>query len=573
MVARGEVLGIDFETTGEPERSADPKKPGLDLVSAVPRLLQLATKDRAVVLDLAAIGGLEVLRDHLADLKGVAHNAGFETNLLLKAGIRVELNCTMVAEQLLTGKIEGLAALAKRHLDLTIGKGMQKADWSAAVLTDEHVRYAATDAWLAVKLWDILEQKTRVYELTRAAQPVVAGMRLAGMPIDREEHARLSQELRTEVERLKPQLEEVLGSDKLGNRKLWGEWLTAVLGTACAKWPKTASGQLKTGEADLLVGLELLPDEQARIVRELLLPWQKATKLDGTYGSKFAKHIHPVTGRVHGDFKLSSTITGRMSCSSPNVQQVPRDPRFRGLYRAPAGRELVIGDYSMAEMRVAALYAGEKKMLSMFEAGEDVHTCTAAALLNKPVAAVSQPERQLAKAVGFGLLFGQSARGLQRYAADTYGVEMTEDEAEAHRTGWLRTYPDLRRWQRRQEAAARAAMEVRTRCGRVRRWTTQVYKEQGGYRKTEALNTPIQGSAAEMLLYSLVRLPEALHGLDAFIINATHDEIVLEVGDADVPRAKDVLEECMVQGMLDVFPDASTVGLVEARVGRSWADK
>jgi DNA polymerase-1 len=402
-------------------------------------------------------------------------------------------------------------------------------------------------------------------------------MRLAGMPIDREEHARLSDELRTEVERLRPQLEEVLGSDKLGNRKLWAEWLTKALGgvgsPGYAKWPKTKTGSLKTGNDDLLIGLELLPAEAARIVRELLIPYFEASKLDGTYGNGYREHIHPVTGRVHGDFKLSRTITGRMSCSDPNVQNVPRDPRFRALYRASEGRRLVIGDYSMAEMRVAAMYADEKKMLAMFEAGEDVHKLTAASLLNKPVEKVSKEERQLAKAVGFGLLFGQSARGLQRYAANTYGVEMTEDEADSYRAAWLRTYPDLRRWQRKQEDTTKAEMAVRTRCGRARRWTSRVYEEKGGYRKTEALNTPIQGSAAEALLYSLVRLSEALRDIDALIINATHDEIVIEAGDADVLRAKAVLEESMIAGMLDVFPGASTIGLVEARVGRSWADK
>ena len=307
LIVGGKVLGIDFETTGDPERSANPKKPGLDIVSAEPRLLQLSAEDRILVVDLSAIGGLDALSDLLMNLKGVAHNAAFETNLLVKAGIRVELDCTMVADQLLTGsKGDSLAKLTERYLDLKIGKEMQKADWSAAVLTDEHVRYAAQDAWLAVKLWDILKKKvdelgsTRVYELTRAAQPVVAGMRLAGMPIDREAHARLAAELDAEVQRTRVPLAQAMGVKNPCSTKELNAWLTAALGgersSAFRQWPRTKGGQLGTGEKDVEEGLNLLPAEPARIVRELLMPFREATKLASAYGSNFAQHIHPVTG-------------------------------------------------------------------------------------------------------------------------------------------------------------------------------------------------------------------------------------------------------------------------------------
>ena len=311
------------------------------------------------------------------------------------------------------------------------------------------------------------------------------------------------------------------------------------------------------------------------MVRELLIPWREAAKLAGSYGLKYGRHLHPVTGRVHGDFKLSATAAGRMSCSNPNVQQVPRERRFRELFRAPAGRKLVIADYSMAELRVAAMLAGEEKMLGMFQRGEDVHRLTAAALLGKPADEVTKDERQLAKAVNFGLLFGQQARGLQAYAAAKYGVELTLEDAERYRRAWFDTYPGFRRWHTEHGAKTKRDLEVRTICGRVHRWTSWAYRQPGSYSLTEALNTPVQGSAAEALLCALGRLSRALSegGIDALIINATHDEIVLEASDVDADQAKDVLERSMVAGFTDVFSDAAVNGLVECHVGQSWADK
>ena len=132
-----------------------------------------------------------------------------------------------------------------------------------------------------------------------------------------------------------------------------------------------------------------------------------------------------------------------MSCSGPNLQQVPRDAAFRALFRAPDGRRFVIADYSQVELRVAAMIAGEAKMLDAFAKGRDVHRLTAAMLLKKAPEAVDKVERQLAKAVNFGLLYGQGAKGLQGYAAKSYGVDITLEEAGRHRAAWFDRLPGL----------------------------------------------------------------------------------------------------------------------------------
>jgi DNA polymerase-1 len=176
------------------------------------------------------------------------------------------------------------------------------------------------------------------------------------------------------------------------------------------------------------------------------------------------------------------------------------------------------------------------------------------------------------------LLTGDADRALQAgdqrisqsantYARTSYGVDMTEAEARSARSAFFRAYPGLRTWQLLQVARSRASGTAATVSGLVRDFT----REPTGWRATEALNTPIQGSAAEVLLAALGRLPQALAGLDAQLVNAVHDELVLEVAEANAPAAAEALTGAMVGGFLDVFPEGPAVGLVEAHIGRTWA--
>jgi DNA polymerase-1 len=343
--------------------------------------------------------------------------------------------------------------------------------------------------------------------------------------------------------------------------------LAEALGDRAKAWPRTDKGkQLSTAADDLKKGAALLPEDKARVILDLLLPFKLVEKQLSTYGNGFAeKHVNPGTGRIHAKFNLAGTVTGRMSCSSPNMQNIPRDPSFRGLFKAPEGRRFAIADYSQMELRVAAILAGEGVLLEAYRKGEDTHVKTAAMLLGKKE--VTKEERQLAKAVNFGLLYGQGARGLQAYAASTYGIEMTLVEAGAYKEAWFDAYPAFGRWHRATDRNAKRSLSVRTPVGRERRW------EPGGYKMTEAVNTPVQGGAAEAMLAALGRLMPALDGLDAVPVAVVHDEIIVEASEADALEVTRVLEASMVAGMLDVFPNASTHGLVEAHVGTSWADK
>jgi DNA polymerase-1 len=187
-------------------------------------------------------------------------------------------------------------------------------------------------------------------------------------------------------------------------------------------------------------------------------------------------------------------------------------------------------------------------------------------LLGKKPENVTKAERQIAKAVNFGLLYGQGSRGLKEYAQNTYGVSMTFAEADRHRDGWFKAYPAFKAWHRATDACISQGRPIRTPAGRTRA---------GKPKLTEALNMPVQGGAAEAMIVALGRFTRRRDeaGIDATLIATVHDELLVETTPEAAQEAKRLLEKSMIEGMLAVFPNASTNGLVEANVCKSWADK
>lgn len=562
------VLGVDLETTG------------LSPITAQARLLQLSDGTDTVVVDLWQTGGLAAFKEALQGKHLVAHNAVFEMGFMYKAGVEVTLDCSMLAYHVLAGKRAALKALALEYLGLDMSKEQQVSDWGQEVLTESQLAYAALDAVAVVQIFHKLQAQlverdsVKAYTITRDAQPCIVRMELAGMGFDAEKQGQLIKSLTHERDTHLEAIKQSLGGDFNPNS---GTQLTAYLleqlgGVGSEKhkaWPKTPSGKaLKTGADDLRKCLVYLPDASATLVRDHLLPLKIAEKKLSTFGQSLADKINPITHRIHADFNLAGAATGRMSCSNPNLQQVPREKEFRALFEAPAGRRYVICDYSQMELRVAAQIAGERTLIEAYKLGQDTHRKTAALLLGIPPEDVTKAQRQLAKAVNFGLLFGQGAKGLQAYAANSYGVEITEDQARNYRDAWFAAYPAFKVWHQKSGRAAEKALAVRTPAGRERRW-----ENLKDFAVTAAYNTPVQGGAAEAMLASLAHLDKALQGLDAVPIAVVHDEIIVECTADIAKQVKGLLEQAMIQGFKDIFPDAPLVDVVEGAVGQSWADK
>ena len=561
-------LGLDTETA-KLDEFIDHPEAGLDPHLSRIRLIQMYGGGEAVyIFDMFELD-IWVLAP-LWDLPMVAHNAVFDLKHLLHAGAYPKkIGCTMLMENAITGRLPSLANLSKKYLDWELSKEEQASDWNQEDLTDDQLAYSALDVVVVKKLYQLLSKQlkqkklVKTYTLMRDAMPAIAQLELNGIHFDFEKHKELMEAWQEKKTKGVEKLQEVLGPyTSPDSPKQLSDWLKSSLESDDLNtWPKTKTGQLKTDSHTL----SRYPEHP---LATPLLSYKEVDKMLSTFGAGYIEHINPKTGRIHGNFRLGGTTTGRLSCYSPNIQNPPRDKSFRELFSEPPGRLIIVADYEQIELRVAALVSKDKNMLQIYEKGQDLHKMTAAATAGVPAEKVTKDQRQAAKPVNFGLLYGQGYRGLARHAKATYGVDMTENNARLAREAFFKTYPDLKQWQQSASRKAERTKRVVTPCGRFRDFS----KEARGYRYTESLNTPIQGGAAEVLMAALARLPNCLRGIDAKPVNIVHDEIVLEVANTDIERAKAALEKAMVDGMLAVFPQASTRNLVESKAGNNWAE-
>jgi len=263
-------------------------------------------------------------------------------------------------------------------------------------------------------------------------------------------------------------------------------------------------------------------------------------------------------GRIYAGWVQLGTDAGRSSCKKPNLQQVPKDSRYRRCFKAPPGRVLVKADYSQLQLRIACKVAQERRMLAAYQRGEDLHTLTAKSITGKDD--VTKQDRQTAKAVNFGLLFGLGAKGLRSYASAEYGLELTPAEAEQYRRRFFETYPALAKWHRREGQSN--AKECRTLLGRRR-----LLDDKTPY--THRLNSPVQGSEADGAKLAMALLWERREQCPgAFPVLFVHDEIVVET---DADKAEDAaawLKSAMLDGMKDVLDPVPCE--VEAQIAQTW---
>ena len=552
--------GLDIETAPLPAFRTD-SKAGLDPWRSSIRLVQVYPGgSTCYVFDVATLG-LPPLRELLQARAFVAHNAVFELKHLLHAGAApARLGCTLLQDNALGNGRRSLATLVAERLNWAMDKTLQVSDWTAANLTPAQLDYAALDAVAAYQLARVqapqLQQRDlgRCYQLMRDAQAAIARLELNGCPFDTAAHTALIAQWQSTAEQARGELDSLLNGANPDSPLQLSKWLSANLPPdTLATWPKTATGQLAT-DADALAGLTLP-------ALEPLKRYKVAMKGLGTYGTGYAKHISPVTGRIHSNFTIGGTATGRLSCSSPNIQNPPRDPAFRALFAPAPGRCLVVADYGQIELRVAALVSGDPAMLAVYEQGEDLHRKTAAAFLGKEPGAVSKAERQIAKGINFGMLFGSGAKGLQAFCKSSYGVELSLSQADKARAAFFQAYPGLSAWQGQTRKAAELAKQVRTPGGRVRGLDKNI--------GTECLNTPVQGGAAECLLAALAALD--VDSLGGRLVNIVHDELVVECEPEQAGAVSAAVESAMVAGFLAIFPSGSTRDLVEAHSGPNWA--
>jgi DNA polymerase I-like protein with 3'-5' exonuclease and polymerase domains len=551
-LADNTLVAVDCETTG-----LDPRRDRLRLLS-----LSCVTVDGGTFVYLVDCFAVDPspLRKALTSKELVLHHAAFDLAFLARLGFTPTgtIHDTLLMARLLEAGGPhfhhcSLADCCGRYLNRPLDKTEQRSDWSRSLTTDQLI-YAARDVEVLVPLYQHLHAKLakakleEVLRIEERAVPAFVWLAGAGVPFNGSAWDALAEEARQEAESLATRLDEAAPVQN-GYLGIGGSW----------DWD--SPHQVKAAFAAIGISLESTDDDHLAAVNhpvaELLRQYRAAQKRWSTYGTDWSRYA-AADGRIYPHWNQLGSVAGRTSCSEPNLQQVPRDPRYRRCFRAPAGRVLIKADYSQLQLRIAAKIANEQKMLEAYACGEDLHTLTARQLTGKRD--VGKADRQLAKAVNFGLLFGLGAKGLRAYAKSNYGLDLSEEEAARYRAAFFNAYPGLASWHRREGQSRKR--ECRTLAGRRR-----LLDEKTPY--THRLNSPVQGTEADGMKLALALLWERrCEAPSAVPVLLVHDELVIECDEAEAEVAAPWLQTAMIDGMAP-FLDPVPIQ-VEVKVAQTW---
>jgi DNA polymerase-1 len=629
----GVWLGFDIETAALPGEEERPPvhmrlrdglpaanqptfkgKAALDPHRSRIRLLQLyGGGKRCMVLDPSQVP-IDAIGSAFRSCTLVIHNAGFELLFLKQAGIDLSrFEDTMQAAGLLLGvHRRSLEDTASAYLGIEVPKALQRSDWSAPVLSDGQIAYAALDAVLAFRLWckmrPELEEKGRggAYTLQRDVTPATVRMIARGIALGLGAHQRQVAKWEAEAEAARQAFIAETGAPPPTTPAETRAFLMKVLPPDVIEaWPRTPkSGELSTEAPQLRRHVDI------PAIRSLLTI-NAMEKLHGTFGPELAKKVSALTGRLHPRFNVASTKAGRFSCSDPNIQQIPKHKAagFRGCFVAAAGRVLVIADYNAMELRAAAEVSNDTAMRADFANGVDLHRRQAAEMLGISQEEVTEKQRNAAKPICFGTIYGAGPHGLMASAWNSYVLLLTEDEAGAARQAFLGRYPDLAVGMDRSYAQSNEQGYIKIgKLGRVieaewespkppdgscswqrgddsdepfdlsdggDEWLARPHPWRTTLKRTLCCNAPIQGACADAATQALILVDAALieAGIDGGPVIFNHDEIVLEVPETSAERARAILIESMTRAFAGTFPDAPLNGLVESKIATAWGPR
>jgi DNA polymerase I len=558
---------------------------GLDPHCARIRLLQVyAGGDCALVIDLDYVGA--GVLDLLDGVSVIAHNVAFELAFLEKAGVALgELQCTLQATRLTLGEnATSLAAAAATYLNLDLDKLQQTSDWNAPNLSRQQIDYAAIDAvvaWrIAEKILPRFDVQRSAYEIQMKAVPAAMRMEHRGFRLDTEAHARLIAALKEERLAAEHEYREaclVSGHTALADQppstpEQKAALLTTLLSSdELARWRRTEkSGALSTKRSELLRAGHYPP----------VLALVKLSRIDkmlSSFGQTLAALVSPATGRIHAHYRVASTASGRASCAGPNLQQIPRDSRFRALFVPAPGYVFVVADYSSMELRAAACISGDRAMTEAFEQGLDLHKITASRMTGKDLTAVTDEERKGAKVVNFGGIYGQGAVGLVQSTWTQFDLVLDPIEAKAWLQAFESAYYGFAQWRRDhyQRCEARHYIVIGKDADRgIGRIFPKSRVPEGASFYTRCCNLPIQGACADASMLALAAADDRLFdaGIEGGPVAWLHDEIVQEVREDHAEQAAEILKQSMVDAFAETFPGAPLNGLVEPHIGANWGE-
>ncbi|RHW17582.1 DNA polymerase I [Sphingomonas gilva] len=538
--------------------------------------------ERPVQLDREiALAKLKALFEDPSVLK-IGHNLKYDLIVLARQGIDVApYDDTIVMSFNLDAGLHGhgMDELAATHLSHSciaykevVGTGKSQLGFHEVDLKTA-TRYAAEDADVTLRLWRRFKPRlaweggTRVYEMVDRALPaVVARMERHGVKVDAGVLGRLSGEFAEEMGRLETEIHGLAGGPfTIGSPKQLGDVLFERMGIKGGR--KGKSGVYST-DVNELERIAADKDSPGKDIARKVLDWRQLAKLKSTYTDALQQQIHPVTGRVHTSYSLTGAQTGRLSSTDPNLQNIPIRTevgrQIRHAFVAEPGNLLLAADYSQIELRLAAHMADVPALRDAFARGDDIHNLTAQELFGE----VNRDTRGRAKTINFAILYGISRWGLAGR------LDVTPEEAQSMIDRYFERFPGINRYIAETLETVRECGFTTTLFGRKThfpRIASKIQHERQGAERA-AINAPIQGTSADIIKRAMARMEPALlaAGLpDVRMLLQVHDELVFELPEGDVEKAKPVIERVMATAAEPAAP-LSVPLAVEIGVGPSW---
>ena len=523
---------------------------------------------------------LEAVRPLLASPRQlkIGQNLKYDILVLARAGVEVSgpIYDTMLASYLANPatRSHGMDNLAAELLNYhtisyseVAGSGKKQIGFEE-VEVEKATTYAAEDADITLRLYEKLvpmvteqHQDGLLNDVEMPLLQILAGMERAGIRINPEFLGGLSADMEKKLAVLEAEIHQLAGGPfNIGSPKQLGEVLFEKLGLPKGK-------KTKTGWSTDVEVLNKLAEEHE--IAAKILDYRSLMKLKGTYTDALPKLIHPETGRIHTSFNQAVTATGRLSSSDPNLQNIPirteEGRRIREGFIPSDGCVLLSADYSQVELRILAHMADEPALKEAFARGEDIHRSTASEVLGLFPEMVTDEQRRAAKAINFGVVYGISAFGLAKQ------LGINRREAQQFIDTYFERYPGIRTFMDACIAEAREKMYVTTLLGR-RCAIPEINSKNGavrGYAERNAINYPVQGSAADIIKLAMVKIAARLaeEGLKTQMLLQVHDELVFDVPQAELEKVSALVKSEM-QGAVDL----SVPLLVEVGSGRNWRE-
>ena len=525
---------------------------------------------------------LKILRPVLQDTSiiKIGQNMKYDAKIFARYEVAIApVDDTMLLSYALNGgkHNHGMDYLSERYLEhkpisikTVLGAGKSAITFDKVGI-DDAVKYAAEDADITLRLWQLFKPQlhsvgvTKVYEtLERPLIPVLAEMEMHGIRVDRDTLSRMSNNFAQSMSGLEAEIYELAGQPfNVGSPKQLGEILFDKLELPGGKKGKT--GAYGTG-VDVLEDLAA----EGYDLPTRVLDWRQMSKLKSTYTDALQTHINPNTGRVHTSYVISGASTGRLSSTDPNLQNIPirsdAGRKIREAFIADEGNVLLSLDYSQIELRILAHIAKIDSLKQAFHEGQDIHALTASQMFNVPLENMDPMVRRQAKAINFGVIYGISGFGLAR------NLRIPRKEAQAFIDTYFERFPGIRNYMDETVTFAKENGFVQTLFGR-KIHTSEINAKgpQAGFAKRAAINAPIQGTAADVIRRAMIQMPKAIAHLPAKMLLQVHDELIFEVPESAVEETTNIVRRIMENASEPVVKlDVPLV--VDAGTGKNWAD-